>query len=451
MPFIPHTEEEIGVMLADIDVASIDELFDEVPEKLRISSIDELGPGKTELEINQLMQQRASRDAYKLNFIGAGSYEHFIPAAVWDVTSRGEYMTAYTPYQAEASQGTLQLLYEYQTMMASLMGLDVSNASLYDGATALAEAVLMAIRSNKKIKSKRVLIPKTVHPLYLEVVKSIVSTQNIEILELDFNLNLGKIELEQLANIEDEIAAIVIPCPNFFGVIEDFDLITNWAHKKNALVIGVVNPLAMAMLKPPGEWGDRGVDFACGEGQPLGVPMASGGPYYGFLCCKKDYIRQLPGRIVGLTVDLEGKKGFTLTLQAREQHIRRSKATSNICTNQGLLVTASTIHMCLLGPKGLQEVAQACHHNLNLLIEKLTVKLPNVKILFGKDRFHEVVLQFKSDVDAIMDKMALEGIQSGFSLANFYPKLKNSLLVCVTETKSEQDLDLFVDTLQKVL
>lgn len=451
MPFIPHTEEEIQDMLAEIKVASINDLFDEVPEQLKIDEIAELEVGKTELEISRILKARAIKDAYKLNFIGAGSYEHFIPAAVWEIASRGEFLTAYTPYQAEASQGTLQLLYEYQTMMASLMGQDVSNASLYDGATALAEAVLMAIRCNKKVRSKKVLIPKTVHPLYVDVVKSIVSTQNIEIIELDFNTSLGKIELEQLANISDEISALVIPCPNFFGVIEDIDGITDWAHKKNVLVIAVVNPLAMSIIKPPGDWGREGADFSCGEGQPLGVPMASGGPYFGFLCCKKEFIRQLPGRIVGLTKDTEGKDGFTLTLQAREQHIRRSKATSNICTNQGLLVTAATIYMSLLGPNGLADVAIASHDNLNLLIEKINSELPKVKILFQGNYFHEVVLQFDKDVIQIQNDMADLGIQCGFNISTYYPKLKNSLLICVTETKQKQDLDFFVDSLKRVL
>jgi glycine dehydrogenase subunit 1 len=352
MPFIPHTEEDIRAMLAVMNVASIEDLFDEIPESLRHASLTDIPQGLTEMELSRLMRERAKLDSGLLCFIGAGAYEHHIPAAVWDVASRGEYLTAYTPYQAEASQGTLQLLYEYQTMMASLMGLDVSNASLYDGASALAEAVLMAVRANRTNKSERVLIPRTLHPHYRQVVQAIVAQQGIEIIEIPFDASTGCINLASLEKFAGDVTALVIPQPNFFGLLEDVDALTNWAHQQNALAIGIVNPLATALLKAPGQWGQKGADIAAGEGQPLGVPMASGGPYYGFLCCKQEFVRQLPGRIVGRTVDLEGKQGFVLTLQAREQHIRRAKATSNICTNQGLLVTASTIFMSLMGPKG---------------------------------------------------------------------------------------------------
>lgn len=450
MPFIPHTKDDVERMLDVIGASSINQLFDEIPDNLRVHQLPPIPPALTEMELLRLMRERAKKDITELNFIGAGAYEHHIPAAVWDITSRGEFMTAYTPYQAEASQGTLQLLYEYQTMMASLMGLDVSNASLYDGGSSLAEAVLMAARLHRKNKKHRILMPTTVHPFYRQVVKTIVSQQDIEIVDVPFDEATGTIAFDILQNIaKDNLTALVIPQPNFFGQLEEVDLLTNWAHANQALVIGVVNPLAMALLKPPGQWGENGADIACGEGQPLGVPLASGGPYYGFLCCKEAYIRQLPGRIVGRTVDQEGKPGFVLTLQAREQHIRRAKATSNICTNQGLLVTASTIHMSLLGPKGLRNVALACHQNRQLLLKKLK-QVKGVRPLFSGYAFHEIVIQMEKPVDDVLAALGRQHIQAGFSLKKAYPELGNALLICVTETKTPGDLDTFVNRLEDV-
>src|SRR5690606_29128097 len=364
MSFIPHTENEIREMLDAIGVDSIERLFDEIPAELRIDDLHGVPEALSEMEISRIMHARAQRDGQYLNFIGAGAYEHHIPAAVWEITTRGEFYSAYTPYQAEASQGTLQLLYEYQSMMSSLTGLDVANASLYDGASALAEAVLMAVRANRRSTSRRILMPRTVHPVYRRVVDSIVRNQQVAIEELDYDPSGGHLNpasLERFAG--EDITALVIPQPNFFGVLEETGALTDWAHANGALVIAVINPIALALLSPPGEWGSEGADIACGEGQPLGVPLSSGGPYFGFMSCKKAYVRQMPGRIVGRTQDLDGREGFTLTLQAREQHIRRSKATSNICTNQGLLVTAATIYMSLLGAEGLARVAAACHAN----------------------------------------------------------------------------------------
>ncbi len=449
MPFIPHTEQEVKEMLAVIGATSVDQLFDEIPASLRVKDLPPVPPQLTEMELSRLMRARAAKDVSALNFMGAGAYEHHIPAAVWDITSRGEFMTAYTPYQAEASQGTLQLLYEYQTMIASLMSLDVSNASMYDGGSSLAEAILMAARTHRKNKTHRILMPATVHPLYRDVVKTIVSQQDIEIVEVPFDLNTGKITIDALEKISKEnITALVIPQPNFFGMLEDVDTLTDWAHAHQALVIGLVNPLAMALLKPPGQWGKNGADIACGEGQPLGVPLASGGPYYGFLCCKQEYVRQLPGRIVGRTVDQQGKQGFVLTLQAREQHIRRAKATSNICTNQGLLVTASTIHMSLLGPKGLRKVALACHQNGCALKEKLNT-VQGVRCVFPGYFFHEILVEFKKPVETILTELAQHHIQAGFSVKKYYPELGNALLICVTETKTPNDLDQFVSQLER--
>src|SRR3569623_3567168 len=325
----------------------------------------------------------AAADDGTLCFIGAGAYEHHIPAAVWEITTRGEYYTAYTPYQAEASQGTLQLMYEYQTMMAGLTGMDVSTASLYAGASALAAAVLLAVRANRHSRSKRILMPRTVHPHYRKVVHAIVHNQGIELVEVPYDTKTGRISpasLEKFAG--DDYAALVIPQPNFFGALDEVDALSDWAHAHNVFVSGVVNPTSLALLSPPGEWGAKGADIACGEGQPLGAPLSSGGPYFGFLCCRQEWVRQLPGRIVRRTVDRDGKPGFTLTLQAREQHIRRSKATSNICTNQGLVVPAATIYMSLLGAEGLERVAAASHATTVRLKEKLLVLLGLVVVFF---------------------------------------------------------------------
>lgn len=451
MPFIPHTEAEVQTMLATIGANSINDLFDEIPAKLRISDLPGIPEGMSEMEVAQLLHKRGSEDRFALCFIGAGAYEHHIPAASLDLISRGEFLTAYTPYQAEASQGTLQLIYEFQTMMASLTGMNVSNASLYDGATALAEAILMAIRVNRRSQSKRILIPNNVHPHYRDVVRSIVSPQDIEIVEIPFCTSGGNILLESLQAYEgQDFAALVIPQPNFFGVLEEVDALTDWAQNQGMLSIALANPTALALLKEPGQWGQSGVDIVCGEGQALGVPLASGGPYFGFLCCKQAHVRQMPGRIVGRTVDIEGKPGFTLTLQAREQHIRRSKATSNICTNQGLMVTAATIYMSLLGPEGLRRVAASCHNNAVALSKQLT-HIPGVETVFYRPIFHEFVLRLNKPAAEVLNALAQQGIQGGLDLTPYYPQLGQAILICTTETKTTEDLQKFRDELREVL
>lgn len=437
MPFIPHTADDIRAMLAAIGVESIDALFDEIPPDLR-SPPPALAPGLTESEVMRLVQSRIEADAGMRNFLGGGAYEHHVPAAVWQIVTRGEYYSSYTPYQAEASQGTLQVLYEYQSMMTALTALDVTNASLYDGASALAEAVLMAVRTHKS--SRRVLIPRSVHPAYRQTVKTIVRNQGIEVIELAYDERMGFVDparLDALGSVD--VAALVIPQPNYFGVLERVDELTDRAHARGAIAIGLVNPLALAMLKPPGEWGSDGADIAVGEGQPLGIPLSAGGPYYGFMACRKSLVRQMPGRIVGRTRDVDGRPGFTLTLQAREQHIRRSKATSNICTNQGLMVTASTIHMALLGAAGLRRVAEACHGGLLMLLGNLSA-VAGVERAFAGPVFHEAVLKVAMPVDELLRALRTQGILGGLSLKRAYPEIGDGLLVCVTEMKNEADL-----------
>ena len=455
MPFIPHTEEEVKSMLEVIGVDSIEDLFDEIPAALRSEGLTKVPEGLTEMEIARIMRARADQDTYRLCFAGGGAYEHHVPAAVWEITTRGEFYSAYTPYQAEASQGTLQLLYEYQTMMASLTAMDVSNASLYDGASALAEAVLMAVRANRKSKSKRILMPRTVNPAYRKVAYNIVHNQGIVLEELDYDVNSGAIDINSLPAEPGDFTALVIPQPNYFGSLEDVDALTDWAHQHKALVIAVVNPMSLAMLKPPGEWGGAesdivGADITCGEGQPLGIPLSSGGPYFGFMCCRQAYVRQMPGRIIGRTVDLDGKQGFSLTLQAREQHIRRSKATSNICTNQGLLVTAATIYMAIVGPYGLENTAAQSHSNTQLLMSELE-QLNGVQRVFSSANFHEAVFKFDLSLDDVIRSLAAQGIVAGIRLEDDYPELGNCLMVCATETKSEEDIKSFVQTLKTTL
>lgn len=450
MPFIPHTEHELAEMLGVIGVEQIDNLFDEVPPEIQAPPLDGINPGINEMQLLRHLRGRAAQDDNVLCFAGAGAYQHHIPAAVWDITGRGEFMTAYTPYQAEASQGTLQLVYEFQSMITQLMSMEVANASLYDGATAVAEAALMAIRANRNSKSRRLLVASSLHPLYRDVLTATLTNQGIEIIEIPIGKEgiVDPIQLETYAG--QDYAALIIPQPNFFGRLESVDQLTDWAHQNGQLAIAVVNPTAMALLTPPGEWGERGADIAVGEGQPLGVPVASGGPYVGFMCCKQKIVRQMPGRIIGQTEDSDGNIGYTLTLQAREQHIRRSKATSNICTNEGLLVTAATIYMSLLGYKGLQNVAKASHANTRKLTHKLC-QIDGVERVFNGPFFHEAVIQLPGDANIVLAKLAEQRIIGGYALESDYPELKDTILICATEIKTEQDLQQFATALQQAL
>lgn len=451
MPFIPHTDTDVKEMLAAIKAPSIDALFDEIPAALRCGPLKSVPEGLPEMQVSQLMQERAAQDGTALNFIGAGAYEHHIPAAVWQITTRGEFYSAYTPYQAEASQGTLQVLYEYQTMMTALTGMAVSNASLYDGASGLGEALLMAVRANKKNGSGRVLLPRTVHPFYSDVVNATTHAQNVRQIAVDYCPKSGRTLLESLKPHEgSDLTAVVIQQPNFFGQLEDVDAITDWAHAQGALVVAVVNPTSLALLKPPGQWGATGADIVCGDGQPLGAPLASGGPYFGFLTTKMEFVREMPGRIIGRTVDLDGKPGFTLTLQAREQHIRRAKAKSNICTNQGLLVTAATIYMTLVGPEGLAQVASASMANTRKLVAALT-SIPGVEIVFEGARFHEAAIRLPKPVAPVLEQLSKQDIFGGFDLARHHPDLGNALLVCATETKTDAQIARYRDALAQIL
>ncbi len=428
-------------MLASIGVNSVDDLFDEIPSDVPAANFSSLELGITELEMLRTLSARAQADELGPCFMGAGSYDHYIPAAVWDIAMRGEFLTAYTPYQAEASQGTLQLLYEFQTMLSSLSGLDVANASVYDGGSGLAEAILMALRCNRKAKSKKIVIGGAVHPLYIQAAKTLVRGQGIELVQVSTQEGL----FDPSTCDVDDSSVVVVQQPNFFGLLENVDQIAQWAAERNSMLIAVVNPMTLAILKPPGEWGEQGADISCGDGQPLGIPMASGGPSFGFLCTKQKYVRQMPGRIVGRTTDLTDQTGYTLTLQAREQHIRRAKATSNICTNQGLLVTAATIYMSIVGRGGLKNVASTTHSNTRYLVEQLE-SAGVAKSKFSSPFFMECTIRVKGNAQElatqILDK---HKILAGYPVGNLVPGMEDCLLVCATEKRTQEEMNQLVD------
>ena len=438
-------------MLGRVGVPGMDALFDEIPASLQLESIDGIPEGQDELTMLRELAELANLDPKLTCFAGGGSYDHHIPAAVWDIAGRGEFMTSYTPYQAEASQGTLQLLYEYQSMMCALTGQEVSNASVYDGATALAESILMAIRSSRRAKRAEqleVVAAAGVHPHYLAAARTCISGQNIRLRSLELGENgISEPELPD----ENPPLALIVQQPNVFGRLEEVDRLASWAHEHNVLLIALVNPLSLALLKSPGSWGEQGADIVCGDGQPLGVPMASGGPTHGFITCRKSLVRQLPGRIVARTLDTQDRTGFVLTLQAREQHIRRAKATSNICTNQGLLVTASTLYMSIMGASGLKEVASRCHEHTLTLADSLC-EIEGVRRRFEGPCFHEVAIELPSSAQEVADALARDaGIFAGIPLGHWYPELENSLLTCATEKRTQSEIDAYAEALAGVL
>lgn len=452
MPFVPHTEADVRDMLRTIGAAAIDDLFDEIDPALLTADFGAIDSGVDEMTMLADLSARAKRDETGPCFIGAGCYDHHIPAAVWDIAARGEFMTAYTPYQAEASQGTLQVIYEYQSMMTALTGTEVSNASVYDGASALGEAVLMAVRAQRRrpaaADAPRVAVAGACHPLYLDAAANIVRNQRIVIEQVPFGAD-GRADLAALAKRQPP-TALIVQQPNFFGLLEPVDELARWADDNGALLIAVANPLSLAALQPPGAWAGVGADIVCGDGQPLGIPMASGGPSFGFICTRQRFVRQLPGRIVGGTVDSQGRRGFTLTLQAREQHIRRAKATSNICTNQGLLVTAATIYLALMGATGLRRTATACCAKTRELVATLTA-IDGVRQRFDAPFFHECVIDVGQDARAVAERVAAGGILGGLPLGPFFPALANCLLVCATEKRTSAEIAAFADALAKAL
>jgi glycine dehydrogenase subunit 1 len=442
--YIPHTDEDIRQMLETIGVKKVKDLFGTIPKGHRLSKPLNLPEALGEPDLIRHLQELQS--PILTSFLGAGAYHHFIPAAVSSLISRSEFYTAYTPYQPEISQGTLQAIFEYQTLMCQLTGMEVSNASLYDGASSLAEAVLMAHRI---IKRKKVLLSQAIHPEYRKVVQTYVDPDQQELILVPYKEKDGRTDEKVLLDLLDEnVGAIVIQSPNFFGVIEDLQRIGKEVHRVGGLIIvGFSEAAAYGILAPPGEFG---ADIVAGEGQSLGIPLFLGGPYLGILTTRNQFVRTMPGRLVGETVDLEGKRGFVLTLATREQHIRREKATSNICTNEGLCALMATIYLSCLGKEGLRELAMM---NLSKTeyAKKVLSQVKGCKLTFSSPTFNEFVLEIEGNPENVLDEMRKEKIVGGLSLARFYPELNRHLLVTVTEMITKEEIDRWADALEKAL
>jgi len=443
MPFIPITDEEQGEMLKRIGV-NFDALIEPIPEEIRAKSKFDLPPPLSEMGVTKLMKdiaaQNKSSDDY-IYFLGGGAYDHYIPSVINHILIRPEFYTAYTPYQPEVSQGTLQSTYEYQSMICDLTGMDVTNASMYDGATALAESIHMARGITGK--NKAVIFP-TVHPYYQKVIKTYTEGMDIPLIYPE-STN-GKVSIEMLERyIDDDTACVVAQHPNFFGILEDADKISEVAHKNGTLFIVSYNPISLGILKPPGEYG---ADIATGEGQPLGLPLTFGGPYLGLFSAKREFIRKMPGRIIGQTVDKNGKRGFVMTLQTREQHIRRAKATSNICTNNNLCALAAAVYLAIMGKKGVYEVANQSMQKSHYL--KQGLQDSGAEFAFDSPFFNEFVLKTKIDAVSFVKKMMERGILSGIPLGQFNPEWKNYLLVAATEKRSKEELNKYIEEFSKI-
>lgn len=438
MLYLPHTSEDIASMLKTVGVDELDDLFSTVPEDCRFKGDLNLPEALTEWELNDHMKALSDSIAvspeYKV-FMGAGSYEHFIPASVSYLLSRSEFVTSYTPYQPEMSQGTLQAIYEYQTLAARLMGMEVATASHYDGAAALAEALLMAVRLTKR---NRVAISSVIHPLYRRVVQTYFEPTGCEVIELPY-LSTGVTDPASL-NAADDLAAVAIQSPNFFGCIEDFQAFGEKAHDREALfVASFTEALAYGILKNPGT---QGADIVAGEGQSLGIPRSFGGPGLGMLASRQKFMRSLPGRLVGQTKDLDGRRGFVLTLATREQHIRREKATSNICTNNSLCALAAAMYMASVGGTGIRELARLNYDKAEYL--KAELKKAGFSLGFDSPTFNEFVVGFPPGFKSTHEELLKKGIVAGLSLGSYYPELADHYLLCVTETSSKEDMDTLV-------
>ncbi|MBO8125616.1 MAG: aminomethyl-transferring glycine dehydrogenase subunit GcvPA [Firmicutes bacterium] len=446
MHYIPNTEQERQEMLKAIGAGSIDELFSDIPEEIRLQKELDLPTPRSEPVVFKELKALAKKNLNASEaavFLGAGTYDHYIPSVVRHILGRSEFYTAYTPYQAEISQGTLQAIYEYQTMICNLTGLDVTNASLYDGATALVEAALMAVGITRR---EKVVVPASLNPEYRRVLETYWDLLDLECVLADLAEEGSCIStLRDL--VDDKTAAVVVQYPNFFGQIEDPRELVQKAHAQGALFIVVANPIALGLLKPPGE---LGADIACGEGQALGNPMAFGGPHLGYLAAKEKYVRRMPGRIVGATVDSEGHQGYVLTLQAREQHIRRQKATSNICSNQALNALAATVYLSVMGPEGLRQVAESSLAKAHYLYRQL-LTVEGISPGLPGPFFHEFTVRVQGDPEEIFQRLAEYGLIGGLPLGRFYPQLSDLMLFCVTEQRTKEEMDYLVQVLGGLL
>jgi glycine dehydrogenase subunit 1 len=448
MTYIPHSPKEREAMLAAIGVKTLEDLFKDIPAKVRFPKLD-LPPALTEMEaateLGELSIGNENVRTDLVSFLGAGAYNHYIPAAVDHILRRGEFYTAYTPYQPEISQGTLQAIFEYQSLICALTGMEVSNASHYDGATAVAEAANMAYAQFRGKRNKVVISP-TVHPQYRGTMRTYVQGMGLELSGDDPKADLyaGPEALESL--IDEETALVIVQYPDFFGRVYDFTKLIELAHGRGALVCVTANPTALALFRPPGE---MGADIVVGEGQPLGIPLSFGGPYLGFFTTRKQYIHKMAGRLVGETLDNRGQRAFVLTLTAREQHIKRERAISNICSNQGLLALAAAVYLSLLGPTGLRQVADLCYQKAHYAAGKIcTVK--GYSLCFDTPFFHEFSVCCPKPVAEINDHLLEHGFLGGYDLGQDYPSLKDHMLIAVTEMNTKEEIDALVDMLAEV-
>jgi glycine dehydrogenase subunit 1 len=440
MRYIPCSESDRKAMLSSMGLESIDQLFAGIPDKLKLRRLLDIPQALSEPELLEYFHKAAAENAADCaSFLGAGVYRHFIPVVVDSLISRSEFYTAYTPYQAEISQGTLQAIFEFQTYITQLTGQEVANASLYDGSTAVTEAVLMAHRITRRNK---VLISKTVHPEYRAVMATYTRNLGMELQPTDY-LTTGRIDLEHLQKVlDDTVAAVVVQTPNFFGTIEDTAAVASLAQRRGALsIVNVCEALSMGILRPP-----READIVAGEAQSLGVPMSFGGPHVGFLATKDKFVRQMPGRLVGLGADQQGRRAFVLTLSTREQHIRREKATSNICTNQSLCALMATIYLATIGPLGLRDACEQNIRKTDYAVQAIQARTKH-KVLFPAPRFNEFVLQLEEGRPDTVQRLLRKNIVPGFHLGRAYPELGDALLVCVTETTTREQIDALVEGL----
>ncbi len=442
MPYVPHSDADCQAMLAASGVRSIEELFEAVPERVRFPELN-LPPALSEIGVRWELESLAEADFTAADgpcFLGAGAYRHFVPAVVDAVLSRGEFYTAYTPYQPEISQGTLQAIFEYQTMICALTGMDVSNASHYDGATAAAEAVITAINVYR-LKRRKVILSPFVHPEYRAVVRTYTQGMGLTLVGDEGD---GSTALTDL--FDKDTACLIVQYPDFLGRFEDLSELTEAAHAVGALLIVVADPIALGLLKPPGEFG---ADIVVGEGQGMGAGLNFGGPYLGFFATRNKYVRKTAGRLVGQTVDAEGNRGFVLTLSTREQHIRRERATSNICTNQGLVALAAAVYMAALGKCGMRQIAELCYHKTHYAADQIDA-LAGYTVLRDKPFFKEFVVRCPQPVQEINDALLNEwGIIGGYDLERDYPHLKDHMLLCVTEMNLREEIDVLVEALRE--
>jgi len=443
VPFIVNTEQQRRQMLDEIGLKAED-LFSDIPAEFMCRSFD-LPAGMSEQKVRDHLTELAEKNSTNLiNFMGGGFYDHFVPAAVYAVTSRSEFYTAYTPYQPELSQGTLQAIYEYQSVICRLTEMEAANASLYDGGTALYEAMMMALRITGRNK---VIIDDSVNPIYRVMIHSYTRNLSIELAETKNAEGLSN-RKEILRQLDEKSAAVIVQNPNFFGCIDDFTDLAQEAHKKGALLICSCYPISLGILKTPGA---MGADIVTGEGQSLGMPMSFGGPYLGFMATRMKYVRKMPGRVVGAASDSQGRRGYVLTLQAREQHIRRDKATSNICTNEALCALTALVYLSLLGKQGLKEVAQLCADKAGYAYERLTA-IDGVEPRFkGKWVFNEFVFELPCDASDVIGRLIEKGFAAGFPLSRYYKGMERSMLIAVTERRTRQEIGMLAEELEAVL